>query len=165
MLMTAAAVYLIASALPFVPGAEIGFTLLVLFGGDLAVLVYLGMVGALLLAFGVGRLVPVRTTAAMLRACGLVRAHALVLEAEGLSRNQWLALLVRHAPRRIVPFLLRHRHLALVLLLNLPGNALLGGGGGIALLAGMSRLFSLPGYVAAVILAVLPVPAFFALTH
>jgi hypothetical protein len=162
MLMTATAVYMITSALPFVPGAEIGFGLLLLFGGDVAALVYVGMVGALLLAFGVGRLVPVRTTAAALRACGLVRAHALVLEAEGLNRTQWLTLLVRHAPRRLVPFLLRHRHLALMLLLNLPGNALLGGGGGIALLAGMSRLFSVPGFVAAAALAVLPVPAFFA---
>lgn len=163
LLMTAAVVYTVASAVPFVPGAEIGFALLLSVGGELAPLVYVGMVAALLIAYGVGRLVPVGVTAAALRACGLTRAHQMVLQAERLDRSQWLALLSRSAPRRIVPFLLRHRYLALVLVLNLPGNALLGGGGGIALLAGLSRLFGWPGYLAAVLLAVAPVPAFFAL--
>jgi hypothetical protein len=39
-----------------------------------------------------------------------------------------------------------------------PGNAVIGGGGGIALLAGISGLFTFPRYLAIVSLAVLPVP-------
>lgn len=165
MLMTATTVFVLVSALPFVPGAEIGLSLLLLYGGELAGLVYSAMVSALLLAYSVGRLVPVAVTAAALRACGLARAHALVIQAQGLDRAQWLHLLLSRAPRRFVPFLLRHRHVALALLLNLPGNALLGGGGGIALLAGMSKLFGLPGFLSTVVIAVAPVPLFFVLAR
>ena len=63
-----------------------------------------------------------------------------------------------HAPRRLVPFSICHRYLAIAFAFNLPGNALIGGGGGIALLAGLSGLFSLSGYLIAVCIAVLPVP-------
>jgi hypothetical protein len=41
---------------------------------------------------------------------------------------------------------------------TLPGNTLLGGGGGIALAAGMSGVYRLPTYVATVAVAVAPVP-------
>ena len=61
-------------------------------------------------------------------------------------------------PRRFIPWLVKHRYIAIVLALNLPGNTLIGGGGGIALLAGISGLFSFPGYLVAVALAVLPIP-------
>jgi len=46
----------------------------------------------------------------------------------------------------------------LALLINLPGNSLIGGGGGILLVAGPSRLFSLPALVVTLILATAPVP-------
>jgi len=53
----------------------------------------------------------------------------------------------------------RYRYLALAVLLNVPGNAVIGGGGGIAMLVGMTRLFSFPAYIATVVLAVSPVCA------
>ncbi|UCE30573.1 MAG: hypothetical protein JSW68_10975, partial [Burkholderiales bacterium] len=56
--------------------------------------------------------------------------------------------------------LLRHRHVALAIALNLPGNALVGGAGGLGMLAGMSGLFSLPRYLLLVALATTPVPLF-----
>ena len=59
-----------------------------------------------------------------------------------------------------IPWLLKHRYIAVIVALNVPGNALIGGGGGIALLAGMSGLFTFPRYLAALALAVLPVPLF-----
>ncbi|MGB3315212.1 MAG: hypothetical protein WBB85_12430, partial [Albidovulum sp.] len=49
-------------------------------------------------------------------------------------------------------------YVLLALLINLPGNSLLGGGGGILLLAGMSRLFSPLATLATVAIAVAPVP-------
>ncbi|HXV11709.1 MAG TPA: hypothetical protein VD839_12995, partial [Burkholderiales bacterium] len=54
--------------------------------------------------------------------------------------------------------LLNHRYLLLALLLNLPGNVLIGGGGGIAMMAGMSRLYSFPSYLALISVAILPGP-------
>ena len=127
----------------------------------LMLLAVIGMVAALLLAYLVGRLVPARAICAALAACGLDRAHALVQQLASLDAKERLALLVERAPRRLVPILLRHRHVGLVVLLNLPGNSVVGGGGGIALCAGMSGLFPLPGFLAAVLLATAPVPMFF----
>jgi hypothetical protein len=43
-------------------------------------------------------------------------------------------------------------------LLNLPGNALLGGGGGIGLIIGMSRLIPFHKYLLLIAVAVAPVP-------
>ena len=75
-----------------------------------------------------------------------------------MSRKQRLALLVEQAPRRFIPTLLRFRYVALVLALNLPGNAVLGGGGGIAMVAGLSGMFSFPLFLLAASVAALPVP-------
>ena len=161
LIMTAMLVFVLASATPFVPGAEIGFALLLVLGARVALLVYAGMVAALLLAYVVGRLVPTAVIGAALAACGLRRAQLLVLKLAPLDANARLALLLERAPRRIVPFLLRHRYTGLVVLLNLPGNSVGGGGGGIALCAGMSGLFSLPGFLAAILLAAAPVPMIF----
>ena len=69
-----------------------------------------------------------------------------------------LAVLVEKAPNRILPFLLQHRHIALALALNIPGNFVIGGGGGIAMFAGISRLYSLPAFLLIIALAVSPVP-------
>jgi hypothetical protein len=57
--------------------------------------------------------------------------------------------------------LLRYRYLALALAVNLPGNVILCGGGGIALMAGLSRLFDPLPFLLTILLAVLPVPMFF----
>jgi hypothetical protein len=75
-----------------------------------------------------------------------------------------LDYLLQIAPTRVVPFLLRHRYLALALAFNLPGNALIGGGGGIALLAGLSRQFRYPHYLLMLCLAIAPVPVLLLLT-
>jgi len=47
-----------------------------------------------------------------------------------------------------------------MLAINLPGNMILGGGGGLALMAAMSRMFSIQEYLLMVAVAVLPVPLF-----
>jgi hypothetical protein len=51
-----------------------------------------------------------------------------------------------------------------MLLLNLPGNAALGGGGGIAMMSGFCRLFTFAGFVTTVALAVAPMPLLILLT-
>jgi len=51
-----------------------------------------------------------------------------------------------------------------MLVLNLPGNSLVGGGGGIAFIAGLSGMFSYIGFILAIAIAVAPVPVFFYFT-
>jgi hypothetical protein len=91
---------------------------------------------------------------------GLERAQELVLRMAPLGPEARQALLLERARARLLPGLVRHRHLALALAFNLPGNALIGGGGGIALAAGMSGLYPWLHYLLTVALAVAPVPLF-----
>jgi hypothetical protein len=163
MVMTAAGLFIVASATPFVPGVEIGLGLLAVFGASIAFLVYVCMVTALVFAYLVGRLVPITALVVLFAYCGLDRAHDLVMRMAPLDAAGRFALLVGSAPNRVIPFLLRNRHVALIVLFNLPGNAIVGGGGGIALTAGMSGLYQLPAYVACVLIAVAPVPLAFVL--
>ena len=157
-IMTAVTVYVLLMMLPFVPGVEIGLGMMVMFGPKIAPLVYGATVLALVLAFLIGRLVPQRTVVEIFETLHLKRAGRLLRQLETLDLNQRLQFLLQNASTRIVPFLLRHRFLALMVALNLPGNALVGGGGGICLVAGFSRLFTLPRFVLAVAAAVAPVP-------
>ena len=69
--------------------------------------------------------------------------------------------LLETAPSKVVPYLLEHRYLMIAIILNLPGNALIGGGGGIGLVAGMSRLYPFPKYLLLVGLAITPLPLLF----
>jgi hypothetical protein len=65
------------------------------------------------------------------------------------------------APLKIIPYLLKHRYLMLAVALNLPGNVIIGGGGGIGLIAGMSRLCPFPRYILFVSVAITPLPILF----
>jgi uncharacterized membrane protein YdjX (TVP38/TMEM64 family) len=165
MIMTAMAVYVLLMMLPFVPGVEIGLGLMVMFGAKIVPLVYLATVLALTLAFLIGRLLPQRSIAEIFDLLRLRRTSGMLRRLEPLDSQQRLEFLLQHASVRLVPFLLRHRFIALAIALNLPGNALIGGGGGICLVAGFSRLFTLPHYVLTVGLAVLPVPLTILLTR
>lgn len=152
--------FLLLSALPFVPGVEIGVGLLLVFGGKIAMGVYLSMVLALLIAYGVGRFVPVQVCSAAFGYLGFHKARGLVEDLSQLTRQDRLTYLTQHAPNRFLPFLLRHRYLGLMLILNMPGNALIGGAGGIGLAVGMSGLYNPLAYLGAILVAVAPVPIF-----
>jgi len=166
LIATALGAYVVTSATPFVPGAEIGLSLILLFGASIALFVYCGMVLALLISFLVGRFLPPSLVARCFGYFGLSRARDLVVRLAPLRGKARLDLLTAEAPRRLVPFMLRHRYLTLILLFNLPGNSVIGGGGGIALTAGLSGLYSFPAYLGAVLIAVAPVPiAFLAYTY
>lgn len=163
MTLVVAAIFLITSAIPFVPGAEIGFALMMVFGARIAVLVYACMVAALWMAFGAGHLLPKSTLRGLFVALKLKRAAVFVRQTETMTAAERRSFLTQNMPGRILPFLMKNRYLAIFVLFNLPGNAVLGGGGGIALFAGMSRLFSPLGFCLASALAVAPVPLLFVL--
>jgi len=163
LIFSSAALYVVLMALPFMPGMEVGLTLMAMLGAGGIVLVYLCTVLALSLSFLAGRLLPPRFVARGLGRLGLTRARKLVADLEPLDAEDRLHFLARSAPSRIVPDMLRQRYLVLAVLFNLPGNAVIGNGGGIALIAGMSRLFPFPKYLFLVCLAITPVPLFFLL--
>ncbi len=158
LIMTAISVYILLMMLPFVPGVEIGLTMMALFGSKIAPLVYGATVLALMLAFLAGRLIPQDTIAETFEILHLKRAARLLRQLEALDTNARLQFLLQNASTRIVPVLLRQRFLTLMIALNLPGNTLVGGGGGICLVAGFSRLFTFPKFALAVAVAVSPVP-------
>lgn len=151
-------IYVLALATPFVPGVEISFAIMLMLGTKGIVVMYLGTLAGLSLAYGVGRLLPIGSLAALLGWLRLRRAQTLVQTLATIPREEQLDHLLHIAPTRILPFLLRHRYLALALAFNLPGNALLGGGGGIGLLAGLCGQFRYWRYLLMMCLAIAPVP-------
>jgi hypothetical protein len=151
-------VYIVLMALPFCPGIEVGLALLALGGRDVAPLVYLATVVALVLAFVVGRCFPPRALVTSLAHLRLRRAAEALRQIDSLNGERRLHLLLGHGSPWLVRLLVRHRYLALAIALNTPGNLVIGDGGGIALAAGFSRLFSVSWFVLTVAVAVAPVP-------
>jgi len=164
MMIAGIVLYAALMAIPFVPGMEISLALLVAFGPKVAIAIYAATVAALAFSYLIGRVLPVSLIARLFGSLGLHRAKGLVENLQPLSPEQRLELLIKHAPKRIVPALLKHRYVAIIVALNVPGNAVIGGGGGIALSVGISGLFTFPRFLAAVSLAALPVPLFIILT-
>lgn len=162
MVMVALAIFILAAAIPFVPGAEIGFALLFLFGGQASLLVFLGMTGAMLLAYVVARIVPAHSISNFARWLGLT-GTAKLLSDRSTNSEASIQQLTKNVQGRLGKFALNNRYLLLMLLLNTPGNSLLGGGGGLAFLAGSSGLYRFVPFAISVMLAVAPVPLTFAL--
>jgi hypothetical protein len=157
-LWIAIVVYVLWMAIPFVPGIELGLALMVLLGTRGIVLVYLCTLLSLSLSFTIGRLIPLNGFARFLGWLHLYKAQDLVLQLEPLNSEEKLNFLLRTAPSKVIPFLLKHRYLTIAIALNLPGNALIGGGGGIGLITGMSRLYPFPKFILLVSLAITPLP-------
>jgi hypothetical protein len=160
MIISGVTLYVLLTAIPFVPGVEIGLALIFAFGVRIVPVVYVATIAALLLSFCAGQLVPERWLISGFRWAGMQRAAVMVGSLAGLQGDARINRLLEHAPKRFVPWLLRHRFLALVALINLPGSALLGGGGGISMAVGMSRLVSFPMFLASALIGVAPVPLF-----
>lgn len=145
-------------AMPFVPGAEIGIALLAAFGAAIAPLVYVCAVAAMMLAFTIGRFMPISALERLLRASRLVRAADLVARAAPLSKDDRLAMLLEGQSKRAASLAVRYRYIAMALVANMPGNSIIGGGGGIMLIAGLSGIFTPLATLLTVMIAVSPVP-------
>jgi len=157
-IMLGAMAYVGLLALPFVPGAEIGIAMLAAFGPAIAPLIYAATLAAMTLAYTVGRYLPIGALERLLWRMRMRRAAALVARAAPLAPEDRLAMLLDRQPKRGLSRCLRYRYVALALAINTPGNALIGGGGGIMMLAGLSGIFApLPTFLA-VALAVSPIP-------
>jgi hypothetical protein len=158
LLMSSMFAYTLLMAIPFVPGAEIGLTVLMVIGPKVAPLVYFCTLGALLLSFAIGRYIPDQKLINLFYRFGLTRAGNLLNELKELNVQDRLQLIVSRSPKKLVPVLIRFRYLALLLTINVPGNVVIGGGGGIAMIAGISRLFKFPHFALTIAIAVAPFP-------
>jgi hypothetical protein len=156
--------YVLAMAVPFVPGIEIGLALMLMLGPGGIALVYICTQFALALSFLLGRLVPTRYIANAFAWLHLERARRLIEELDRTPPEQRIHKLAERSPSGWIAFLVRHHYLALAVILNLPGNAIIGGAGGIGMIAGMSRAYPLPLFVLLMALSTLPVPVFLIVT-
>jgi hypothetical protein len=150
--------YAILMATPYVPGIEIGISLLVMKGAAVAPFVYLATVIGLTVAYLAGRFLSYDWLHKVFADLRLRRACDLLEAVRPLSREERLERLRARLPDWARALTGPGRYLALALLLNLPGNGLIGGGGGICLIAGLSRLFGTRGTIIAIALGVAPVP-------
>lgn len=150
--------YTVLIAIPFVPGVEIGLSLLALQGAPIAPAVYVATVMGLLLAFQAGSRVPSEWIISSLLRVKLTKAALFVGSLAGKSKRERLGLLENGLPNWAAQVAVGYRYIILALLINLPGSSLIGGGGGICLLAGMTGVFSLRGTALTVALAAAPVP-------
>jgi len=157
-IMIGVVAYVAFLAMPFVPGAEIGIALLAGFGAAIAPLIYVCTVAAMMLAFTIGRFLPIRALERGLHVLRMRRAAALVARAALLSKDERLALLLEGQSKRVLRLALRYRYLAMAVAVNTPGNSIIGGGGGIMIIAGLSGIFTPLSTSLTVILAVSPVP-------
>lgn len=158
MIMLGAVAYVGVLALPFVPGAEIGLAMLTAFGAGIAPLIYICTVASMILAYTVGRHLPIEALQKLLSALRMQRAAELVARAAPLSGEERLAMVLEGQSPRMLRLAIRYRYLALALAVNTPGNSVIGGGGGIMLMAGLSGLFSPLATFASIAVAVSPVP-------
>lgn len=141
-------VYVILLAIPFVPSAEIGLAVMLTLGSSMAIPVYAATVLGLSIAFAIGRL-----------------THRHRLGNAGGKAPQTTDVLAalhqRFRERPVLQRILRFRGLAVIVMINMPGNTVLGGGGGIAIAIGYSRTLTFKGFLACAAVAVAPVPTLF----
>lgn len=155
-LMLLALTYAVALAMPFIPGVELGLLIMAVFGPVGAIVAHAATIGGLSLAYAVGRVLPERVIVELARRLGIAMPRDGVASAmQSLIAKSRLG---RSAPRRLGALLFEYRYLTLAVCLNFPGNAALGGGGGIALLCGLSKQFGWRSFLLTVAIATSPLP-------
>ena len=157
-IIVSAIIYTFLLAIPFVPGAEIGLTLIGMFGPKIVFLVYACTIAGLLTSFIVGRLISLKALIKLFEDLHFSKPSHLLRQFEPMGMDERLRFIVSEAPNRFIPYFLRHRYLALAIVVNIPGNIIIGGGGGIALMAGISRVYSLTGFLVTLAIGISPVP-------
>lgn len=156
-LLASAAALAVLLGLPFVPSVEMGLMMMAVFGRDGAVAAWLATIAGLALAHAAGRYMPPEWLHHWMERHGLLpdggepRGSPMMIIMDRLHLSKRLS-------HRLGAFLLRHRYLLFAALINMPGNSVLGGGGGIALVSGFTRLYRWPLFLLTVALASLPIP-------
>ncbi|MBE0414769.1 hypothetical protein [Yoonia sp.] len=150
--------YALLLAIPFVPGVEIGIAILMVEGAGAAPFVYLATVTGMSLAFFIGHHVALGWLIRFCNDLGLHRVGRLLRRIKDRSHDERLAAFAERLPRGLGLIVVRYRYVMLAVLINIPGTIAIGGGGGIMLAAGFSRLFHPALAFLTIALATLPVP-------
>ena len=158
LIITVMIAYAILLAIPFVPGVEIGIAILMIEGASAAPMVYLATVAGLTLAFSIGQFAPLDRLILLCNDLHLSRAAALLKRIKQTPREDRVNAMHERLPTWLARILCDYGYVTLGLLINMPGNIALGGGGGIMMAGGLSRLFQSRFVILTVILATLPVP-------
>jgi hypothetical protein len=158
LLLAVLVIYALLIAIPFVPGVEIGLSVLAAGGAGMAPLVWLATACGLSLAFVVGCTVPIAWLRRILTDLHMLRAAQLVGRFEALPHKGRVAFIHALLPRKYCGWIVKYRYVNLAVLINIPGNSLIGGGGGIAFLSGLSGTFRAPLAMLTIALATAPVP-------
>lgn len=148
-------IYALCLAVPFVPGVEIGILLMVVFGRSGILMAYLATIIGLTLAFSVG--LYLRSHFVDNRTLVMWRNKAQQYQNDAdnrLSSFRFGTWIQAHVNRNITLY----PYLVTGLLFNVPGNWLIGGGGGIALVAGLSGQLRWLPFVLTVMLATSVIP-------
>ena len=129
-LVVTSSVYALALAVPFLPAVELGWMIMAAFGKPAILSIWFATPIGLLVAFALGYWMREWPWVGRLRE----RFQNRVEQATGTGFGDRA---LRFADRRIAS----HPYWVLVVLINLPGNWLIGGGGGIGILAGASGMY------------------------
>src|SRR6056297_1680477 len=158
LLLAVLVIYAVLIAIPFVPGVEIGLSVLAAGGPGIAPLVWLATASGLSLAFVVGCFVPLRWLHRFLLDLHLTGAADLIARFEAVPPVERAAFIHSFLPQRYCGWIVKYRYVNLAVLINVPGNSVIGGGGGIALISGLSGVFRLPTTVLTIVIATAPIP-------
>lgn len=150
-------IYCLLLSLPFVPGVELGILLMCTFGKTGIVFVYFATVAGLSLAFLFGRLISRGWIESGLQRLGDSRSCSGPSD-EIEKMADCFSVGRKHIPSWIKTYLVKYRYLTIAILVNLPGNYIVGGGGGISIACGTSRRIAWKGFFVTIVLAVSPVP-------
>ena len=150
--------YAVCMMLPFMPAIELGLLLLAMLDIQGVVWLYLVTVLALTASYGMGRLIPVSMLKKLFQYLHFQRASDLLCSAGECGEKEQINRFIEQAPKRLIPFLLRHRYCVFAVAINTPGNMIIGGAGGIAMMSGFSRIYGFGRFVLTVLIAVSPLP-------
>ncbi len=156
-LIVCAALLALMLGVPFVPSVEMGLLVMVVFGPMGAAAAWLATIAGLSMAYAAGRYMPTVWVRGWLERQGLFPKTAGGAE-EAVAAMLDGSRLSSRIGGRLAGFLLRRRYLLFAVLINMPVNSVLGGGGGIALICGFSRLYRWQWFLLTTALASLPIP-------
>ncbi len=153
-LLILAGIYMLLLSIPFLPGVELGIVLMCVVGSKMVMIIYLFTVLGLSLSFALGRWLPSQYLQFILTKLGLTSLKDQDPPINNLINRQAEKIL----GLRLMHYVRKKPYLVTGLLLNLPGNFILGGGGGIAMLSGLNHRISGKYFLMTVTLATLPLP-------
>ena len=160
LLIASLILYALLIAIPFMPGIEVGVALLMLQGATIAPLVYTATILGLMLAYLIGRFVPVAWLHSALSDLGFQRMCTYLETMESASPEERLASQRATLPPWLAKLTVDYRYITIGILLNVPGTFAIGGGGGILMAAGFSRLFKGWQILLTLMIFTMPVPLF-----